>query len=61
MPIEYKYDIHPRSLLNLSYIDRINNHILMKDIPVLSMVITSIGLYFWLLLICITYCIYTKL
>lgn len=60
MPIEYKYDIHPRSLLNLSYIDRINNHILMKDIPVLSMVITSIGLYFWLLLICITYCIYTQ-
>lgn len=60
MSIENKYDIHPRSLLNLSYIDRINNHILMKDIPVLSMVITSIGLYFWLLLICITYCIYTQ-
>jgi uncharacterized membrane protein len=60
MPIEYKYDIHPRSILNLSYIDRINNHILMKDIPVFSMLITSIGLYFWLLLICITYCIYTK-
>lgn len=55
-----KYDIYPKSILNLSYIDRINNHILMKDIPVFSMLITSIGLYFWLLLICITYCIYTK-
>ena len=60
MPIEDKYDIHPKTILNLSYIDRINNHILMKDIPVFSMFITSIGLYFWLLLICITYCIYTK-
>ena len=60
MSNEYKYDIHHKSILNLSYIDRINNHILMKDIPVFSMLITSIGLYFWLLLICITYCIYTK-
>ena len=60
MSVENKYDIHPSSLLNLSYIDRINNHILMKDIPVFSMLITSIGLYFWMLLICITYCIYTK-
>lgn len=60
MSIENKYDIHPTQILNLSYIDRINNHILMKDIPVFSMLMTSIGLYFWLLLICITYCIYTK-
>ena len=60
MSVENKYDIHSSPILNLSYIDRINNHILMKDIPVFSMLITSIGLYFWLLLICIVYCIYTK-
>lgn len=60
MPVENKYDIHPNPIINLSYIDRINNHILMKDIPVFSMLITSIGLYFWLLLTCIVYCIYKK-
>lgn len=60
MPVKYKYDIHPRAIINFSYIDRINNHILMKDVPIFSMLITSVGLYFWLLVICITYCIYTK-
>ena len=60
MSIEDKYDIHPKAIINLEYIDKINNHILMKEIPIFSMIITSIGLYFWLLLICIAYCIYTK-
>lgn len=55
-----RYDIYPRHLLNLSYIDTLNNHIMMKDIPVFSLFITSIGLYFWLLLMCATYMIYTK-
>lgn len=55
-----KYDIHLDRKLNLSYINSINNNITMKTLPVFSMFITSIGLYFWMLLICAAYCIYTK-
>ena len=55
-----KYDIHLDRKLDLAYINSINNNITMKTLPVFSMFISSIGLYFWMLLACATYCIYTK-
>lgn len=55
-----KYDIHLDRKLDLKYINSINNNITMKTLPVFSMFISSIGLYFWMLLACATYCIYTK-
>lgn len=53
-------DLKNTKLLDSKIIESINQHFWQKDIPVISLISTSLGLYFWILLFGMTYVIYTK-
>ena len=53
-------DLKNTKLLDLKIVKNINQHFWQKDIPVISLISTSLGLYFWLLLFGIVYAIYKK-
>ena len=55
-----KYDIHPKQIINFSVINSINNYITTKSLPIFSSLMTSIGLYFWIILMGITYSVYIR-
>ncbi len=52
-------DIHPAPLVKFTFLDEINKFVNTRDIPIISTLI-NIGFLFWLLLLCMMYCIYKK-
>lgn len=55
-----KFKIQNRLIIENPIIDFLNRHINQKDIPVFSILVTGIGLYFWILLFIMMYLIYSK-
>ena len=55
-----KFKIQNKSILENPIIDFLNRHINQKDIPVFSILVTGIGIYFWILLFIMMYLIYSK-
>lgn len=55
-----KYDIKTTPIIKLQILDKINNFVNNRDFPIISMIL-SIGFLFWILLICMGYCVYEKL
>lgn len=54
------YPIESEPIINIEKLDKLNNIIVEGKIPILLMLIENIGLYFWVTILCISYCIYTK-
>ena len=54
------YPIEEKNLVNFSFLDKLNQSIVNGNMPLLSMVISNIGIYFWILVLCFAYCIYKK-
>ena len=57
---EIGIDVDTGEVKNNNIIQIWNNYISDKNFPILSLFATSIGLYFNIVLLCITYCIYRK-
>ena len=55
-----EYDYYPQHLVNFSILDVINEEFSWKRIPIISLLFTGIGFYFWVLLFLITYEIYKR-
>ena len=55
-----KFKIQNKSILENPIIAFLNRHINQKDIPVFSILVTGIGLYFWILLFIMMFLIYNK-
>ena len=53
-------DLKNTKLVDIKMVASINKHFWQKDIPVISLISTSLGLYFWILLFGLTYAIYSK-
>ncbi len=53
------YGIQQQSLVDFSFLDRINEFVNTRKIPIISMFL-SIGFLFWIMVFGMTYCIYTK-
>lgn len=53
-------DLKNTRLWDSKLIDTICRHFLYRDIPVISLISSSLGLYFWMLLLGFTYLIYSK-
>ncbi len=54
------YPYEEKMLVDFSFLDKINQTVVNEDIPIISMFITNIGLYFWILVLCFAYCVYIK-
>lgn len=54
---EYKFEREP--IIEIKILDKINEFVNTRDLPIVSMLI-SIGFLFWIILACITYNIYNK-
>lgn len=54
-----EYPIQDKPIVNLSFLDTLNEEVL-KVKPVISNIFSNIGLYFWILVLCFAYCVYTK-
>ncbi len=52
------YPIENKHLVNFSYLDVLNDKL--TKIPLISDLLSNIGWYFWLLVLCFAYCIYRK-
>lgn len=52
------YPIEHQKIINFSYLDTLNKELI--KIPLFSDLLSNIGLYFWMLVLCFAYCIYTK-
>lgn len=57
---EEKIGLYNHSLVNFKFIEKLNQHTINKDIPILSIFIDKVGLYFWIILFDITYLIYMR-
>ena len=47
-------------MVNIEFLDKINEELVKGTIPILTIVIENIGFYFWLLVLCFAYCVYKK-
>lgn len=54
-----KFNIKTTPILKLQILDEINNFVNSRDFPIISMIL-SIGFLFWIMLICMGYCIYKR-
>lgn len=54
------YPLDRKPLVNFSFLKTINEKVVEGNIPIISMLIDNIGLYFWVLVLCFAYCIYIK-
>ena len=53
-------EVYPKALVDFSFLDAINDELVNGNIPIVSMLIGNIGLYFWIVILCFSYCIYIK-
>ena len=49
-----------KKLLNSKLLEWISTHFELRDIPIINLISTSVGMYFWIFLIGIAYLIYSK-
>ena len=55
-----QYPIEEKRIVNLEFLDVINQWIVDGTIPIVTMLVSNIGLYFWVLVLCFSYCIYKR-
>lgn len=55
-----QYPLKAEKLVNIEFLDKINEELVKGTIPILTIVIENIGFYFWLLVLCFAYCVYKK-
>ena len=55
-----KYPLEGKPIVNFSYLQKLNDIVINGNIPIISNVFDNIGLYFWIMILCIAYCIYKK-
>lgn len=54
------YPIEEKTLVNFSFLDKLNEKIVNGNMPIVSMLVSNIGFYFWGLILCFAYCLYKK-
>ena len=55
-----KYPLKSKKLVNIGVLNKINEKLINGTIPILTNLIENIGFYFWLLILCFAYCVYSK-
>lgn len=54
------YRIEKKALVNFGFLNTLNDELIKGNIPVISNLLDNIGFYFWILVLCLAYCIYKK-
>lgn len=54
------YNIEGEPLVDFRFLDNLNQELIKGNIPIISNLFENIGFYFWIIVLCSTYCIYTK-
>ena len=55
-----KYPLHGESIVKFEFLQKLNDILAKENISVISNFIDNIGFYFWIILLCVMYCIYKK-
>ena len=54
------FPIEKKVIVNFKFLDDINQEVVNGTLPIISILLTNIGFYFWILVLCFAYCIYKK-
>ena len=55
-----KYPIEAEPIVNIHFLDTLNEEIIKGNIPIISNLFGNIGFYFWIFILCMAYCFYKK-